>query len=243
MMDPDDMYDELNRVIMLDNASGMFAFLRGAAVVYDINHVGICGSTAVFQAAIHGKIRMLIMLLDYGADVEKNDNNGLSPLLAAIMNGHDDCAVLLLRWKANANKAWVHGVTCLHLALKYAPINGRHLVITLLHRGADVNKGDVKNFTALMRTASSGDIVTAKILIGAGADPDIRELSFGKTAAQIATYSEHHVLAKYLTHEGNWRRRKNLMMVFKSIAQVDSDAKMMRVLQSKDMICAISSFL
>lgn len=236
-------YDELVDIALENNASAMHDFLRLLPPKCDINGIGIDGSTPVFHAANRGCYRTLFLLLDYGADKDKPDFNGMSPLIAAIINEHYECAFLLLRRKANTNVGMMYGVTCLHRAVDQAIEHGRRLVVELLRRGADVDKADFFHHTALMRAATKGDMATAMILIAAGADPDITEPSFGETAAQIAAYSEHHAVAEYLTHEGNWRRRKNLLMVYDSIAEVESDAKMYKVLQSRDMIGVIFSFL
>jgi ankyrin repeat protein len=235
--------DELVDIAIRNNASAMHSFLRLLPPGCNIDRIGICGSTPVFHAAIHGCRRSLLLLLDYGADKDKPDFNGMSPLIAAIFNEHYDCAFLLLRRKADTNVGMMYGVTCLHIAVDKAIQNGCDLVVELLHRGADVDKADFFHHTALMRAATKGDMATARILVAAGADPDITEPKFGETAAQIAAYNEHHEVAEFLTHEGNWRRRKNLMMVCDSIAEVESDAKMYKVMQSRDMIGVIFSFL
>ena len=64
-------------------------------------------------------------LLKAGADFEKPNNNGWTPLMKACSNGHQQCAHALLMANADPNKANAKG----WVALMYACHNG-HLEVT-----------------------------------------------------------------------------------------------------------------
>ena len=70
--------------------------LRQGSNAPDINTADWLGRTALFHAARHGQSQNLQFLLNAGADANKSDNGGISPLYAAAWFGHTDCVRLLL---------------------------------------------------------------------------------------------------------------------------------------------------
>ncbi|XP_060560318.1 myotrophin-like [Ruditapes philippinarum] len=61
----------------------------------DIN-TEVQGRTALHFAADYGQTDVITCLLDNGADINKPDKHGISPLLAAIWENHTDAVKLLL---------------------------------------------------------------------------------------------------------------------------------------------------
>lgn len=70
--------------------------LRAESDAPDINTQDWQGRTALFHAARHGLTDNLRFLLAAGADANKADNGGLTPLYAAAWFGHEDCVQELL---------------------------------------------------------------------------------------------------------------------------------------------------
>ena len=67
----------------------------------------------------------------------------------------------------------------------------------LLATGLDVNLADSNGITPLMISAVNGYVMIARLLLGAGADPRVRN-KWGVTAFAIATYFGHRALAAML---------------------------------------------
>ena len=87
-------------------------------------------------AAQNDHLAIVQYLVEQGADMEKADNHGWTPLISASSRGCIDVVRYLLEQGANRDKANNNGETSLH----YAALNG-HLEITklLMVYGADLN--------------------------------------------------------------------------------------------------------
>ena len=93
--------------------------------------------TALAVAARNDHLDVVRYLVQQGADIEKVDSYGNSPLIHASMEGHSEVARYLLEQGANRDKANLWGNTSLHMA---AADNGRLETAKLLMvYGADVN--------------------------------------------------------------------------------------------------------
>ena len=63
------------------------------------------GTTALILAASHGKVAFVRMLVAAGAKIDCLDNDGISALKAAVMNGMESCVeVLTSLTKSNPRK-------------------------------------------------------------------------------------------------------------------------------------------
>ena len=59
---------------------------------------GFAGGAAALQfACIHGGLAEIVALLDFGADPDLADDDGISPLWMACVRGHADAARMLVR--------------------------------------------------------------------------------------------------------------------------------------------------
>ena len=93
-------------------------------------------ATALTAAAEKGHLPVVRFLVEQGADMEKTDRNGNSPLMYATMVGHVEMVRYLLEQGANRDKANSEGYTSLHVAASCS-----HLEIAKLLKvyGADLN--------------------------------------------------------------------------------------------------------
>ena len=64
----------------------------------------VAGCTALSTACGTGNLRMVKMLLEYGASVNSTKYNGKAPLCMAALNGHRAIVLLLLHYKATFDK-------------------------------------------------------------------------------------------------------------------------------------------
>ena len=102
----------------------------------DINQIyaEFHGQTALHAAVGRGSYQITELLLDHGANIRAQDDDGNTPLLLAAIGGHDDMVILLLSRDADPTIRNSDGNTPLHIA----SIGGhRDMVILLLSRDAD----------------------------------------------------------------------------------------------------------
>ncbi|KAF9878233.1 hypothetical protein CkaCkLH20_04271 [Colletotrichum karsti] len=99
----------------------------------------------LFIAVLTGDINLTALLLNYGAQTEDYNDNGMTVLHEAILKGHEEIAKLLLRCGANPNLPIIRpisrfpppfypGSTALHLAVLEGLLD---VARCLMHHGAD----------------------------------------------------------------------------------------------------------
>ncbi|MDG2054318.1 MAG: CotH kinase family protein [Phycisphaerales bacterium] len=103
------------------------------------------------SAAKDGDIAALKKDIDAGADVNRLDEKGISPLAWAAVMGQDDAVTLLLEANADINRRNADGGTPLHAAAFFGHAN---TVTLLLAKGADRNIRNNSGQTALETMAS-----------------------------------------------------------------------------------------
>jgi ankyrin repeat protein len=145
---------------------------RGA----DVNAANRFGVAALALAAHNGRSDVVEALLQAGADANKADDNGATPL---IQTASGPIATMLIERGADVNAVNRFGSTALLLA---AEEGHGDVVEALLQAGADVNKAD-ENGYAPLSVAASAPIAT--MLIERGADVNAVN-RFGSTALLIA---------------------------------------------------------
>jgi ankyrin repeat protein len=77
------------------------------------------------------------VLLEHGADINKAQNDGCTPLHMASQQGHVDVVRVLLEQGADINKAKNNGCTPLFMASQDGHVD---VVRVLLEQGADITK-------------------------------------------------------------------------------------------------------
>lgn len=133
-------------------------------------------------AARFGYMRMVLFLLNMGADVNLCKTGGWNALMAAADEGHLKIVQLLVTKGANVNSQTKMGRT----VLMRAAYHGRDEVVRyLISKGAEVNAQDKEGTTALMLAAQQGQVETIRVLLQNKADPNIVNHK-GKTAVDYA---------------------------------------------------------
>jgi len=152
---------------------------HGASVYMRDRH----GQMPLHKASRHGLSSMVALLLRFGAEVDTQDSDAMTPLLLVSHGGHvDDDQIIntaqsLLEHGARVHMRNKNGQTPLHLASHYG-FSG--IVGLLLKFGADVNAQDNDTMTPLLLVSQchgreiSRIIKTAQLLLDHGASVHVR---------------------------------------------------------------------
>jgi ankyrin repeat protein len=200
-----------------DDLQSADALLNAGAKVNAANELG---ATALWAAAQNGSAGMVKRLLDAGANPNLALLSGETPLMVASRTGSVPVAELLIARGANPNATATRKQTALMWA-----VGQKHpeVVKVLLDRGANVHARsatwtDVEavpphgylpynraflhgNDTALMFASLVGDLVSAKLLVAAGADVNDTD-AWGVSATAMAAHSRHEELVEFLLEKG-----------------------------------------
>ena len=146
-------------------------------------------------------------MIEHGADVMKEDNDGSTPLHNAASNGHTELCKVLIEHGADVMKEDNDGNTPLHNA---ASKGHTELCKVLIEHGADVMKEDNDGYTPLHNAASNGHTELCKVLIEHGADV-MKEDKNGSTPLHLmAKNKDFKTIEEILPHLnfsqicGNW---------------------------------------
>ena len=131
--------------------------------------MGQSQSTPLIEASKRGHNKVIRILLDSGADIEKADKWGYTPLNCAADFNCYESVNLLLKSGADVDKENICGRTPLWW--------GQSIEIAkmLIEHGADPNKADEYGRTPLHRAFGIGSGALIKTLIEGGADPDRKD--------------------------------------------------------------------
>lgn len=120
--------------------------------------------TVLSEAVYSKNVKLVNMLLDYGADIERGTPD-MSPLSVACWMGHHSIvSLLLMRGCDTDNSSLVDGRTALHVALDNPVRDERLLCVYTLHkRGCSWTKADNKGITPLQRAENDPEIYSIYI--------------------------------------------------------------------------------
>ncbi len=154
---------------------------------------------SMHNAARTGDMPGLKKLIDASMPVNRMDNWGWTPLFHSAMNGHYECALLLIEAGACINLKTPRGG---HTALHYASGNGfEQIALLLVKNGADLNIKDSYDYSPIHNAASWNHLGIARALISRKADINSRNIR-GSTPLHMAVWEEHTDMAKLLIEMG-----------------------------------------
>lgn len=134
----------------------------------------------LMKAVQKKNVKMMARILEAGADINQQDNEGNTALMLAIDNEYYPAVAYLIAKKADVNKTNHQGETPLMHAAETGEFVG-----SLLDAGADITKQDALGETALMKAALFNNAGAVADLCFKGADLEVRDLN-GNTALILA---------------------------------------------------------
>jgi ankyrin repeat protein len=134
--------------------------------------------TSLHFAADSGRLEVVELLLERGAEIEAKDADGDTPLMWAAYAGRANVAERLITAGADLKVQNIRQRTPLH----YAGSGGSaEIARLLLAHGADINAQDRGGQTPLIRAVLRDKKEVAELLLGEGADTELRD-DYDRTA-------------------------------------------------------------
>lgn len=152
---------------------------------FDVAGTDKLGRSALWYASDSGQAPLIEQLLEAKAAVEVADNQGVSPLMRAIVNNCYDCVALLLLYGSDIAEASDTGNNALMFAAA-----GKPQILALLLKNVTADKSALKlrnreSFTPLMLAVKSQSAECVVLLMAAGANP-YRQNAQGQNAFDLA---------------------------------------------------------
>lgn len=152
------------------------------------------GETPLMAASRAGSLEAVDALLVSGADVNMTENTrGQSALMWAAANSHPNITRSLLAHGADVHARSVTRRRVFNM--------GGNRSAGSASRGISLEQVELGGSSPLLFAARSGDLISARLLLGAGADLNDRAAD-GNTPLLIATHSGHGSLAEFLLETG-----------------------------------------
>ena len=145
-----------------------------------------------------GHMDVARLLIEHGADVAAQEEDGSTPLHAASERGHVNVARLLTEHGADVAAQSMDGTTPLHRASFWGHVDVAQL---LIEHGADAAAQSKDGTTPLHQASEQGDVDVAQLLIKHGADAAARSKD-GATPLHRASLRGHVDVVQLLIEHG-----------------------------------------
>ena len=137
------------------------------AMGVNVNFKNDKGRNALWYAADHGNKTLVTDLLHANSQVEQTDEQGYTPLMRAVLKNCYECADLLLRYGANAEKQTSSANTALMFAAQGKP----KILALMLKSEINIKARNKYSLTPLMLAIKTDCEACVTLLLQAGANP------------------------------------------------------------------------
>ena len=192
----------------------MIAMINGNPDLFDI--LVEAGADVNWDSEKHQAVRYdneeyVRRLLAAGADPNKANSSGRTPLMIAATIGNPNLVDILVKKGANVNvrdrlerTALIYCLITTREMPRASAVESRNFskcATSLIKAGADVNMADKYGHTALMKAAEKGHWDCVQLLIKAGADVNMSDY-FNETALMKAVMKENQKCVELLINKG-----------------------------------------
>jgi ankyrin repeat protein len=172
---------------------------RGIGLIAFLTFSASALAGPLHDATSAGSMQEVAALLDQGADIDARSERGETPLILAILAGHDEVAELLIEEGAALDGRNERGLTPLHAA---AYSGNAEVARVLLDHGAGLeDRTNVSGATPLIVAAEENRVGVAELLIARGADLTIPDRD-GFTALTQAWAKKRTEMVRLLKQHG-----------------------------------------
>ena len=178
-------YDDFLNAVKTGDSREVRQLLRRGV---DANTTDAGGQTVLHIASRDGALEVAQVLVAAGANIDRRNKNGETPIMLAALGGHRSTVEFLLSKEAQINQpGWT--------ALLYAATNGHAgIVRLLLENHAYIDSSPSNGLTSLMMATRGGHVDTVKLLLDEGADASLKN-DLGETAYDWAIRGGNTIIA------------------------------------------------
>ncbi|KAL5084943.1 hypothetical protein Trisim1_011297 [Trichoderma cf. simile WF8] len=163
-----------------------------------IHKILIGNLTDLIIASYHGHSALVKLLIEKGADMEAQDDDGQTPLSRAAENGHEATVKVLIEKGADVEAMDNDGA----VPLWWAAENGHEATVKLLiEKGANIEAKDRHGQAPLSRAAQNGHEAVVKLLVEKGANIETKD-RHGQAPLSWAAEKGHEAVVKLLIERG-----------------------------------------
>ncbi len=192
---PDSLgYTPLHYAAMEGSLSSITTLLNQAPGLVEEAPPG--GGTPLHTAVQNGQKAAVVELLKKGANPNSKTAQGLTPLISALYEGHEEIALILINdSRTDVNIALDDKTTAIHIA---AQTGNEKITQALIARGAQINQVNWSGFAPLHLSVEKGHLKVVSLLLNApGNNPNIL-LKNGKTALHLAAANDFFEIVELL---------------------------------------------
>jgi ankyrin repeat protein len=176
-------------------------------------------------------LKIIETLIRNGADIDFQDNHGVTPLNYASVNGYFYLVDLLLYYRADIDKKADDGTTPLMAAIW---AGNADIADLLIQNGANLESRDKEGYTPLLTAAQNGDTLLLGLLLSKGVDIYEKD-KYNWDALSLSIKNGHKDATELLIKKGDkWNDTERKSLNYYNIAAKYRREEIIKLLEEKN---------